>query len=190
MYNSYRINYSKYRKRPFLPNKLSFASILNLIFCELSHHSEFKCTTDSVSSHGHYVVLSGPTSVTIFVLEHWACSERDDKKTIPDCGRIPPSPAVRQIMSYWKTVCPSHRGVEAVGHELALAVRRDERNGAVVLETWQTDALMELHILQLHRLTLLPWQDAHKQKLHTRKYTKEDWEPLAPPWGNQGRHND
>lgn len=52
-------------------------------------------------------------------------------------------------------MCPTHCGVEAVGHELALAVGGDERDGAVVLEARQTDALMKLHVLQLHCLTFL-----------------------------------
>lgn len=43
-------------------------------------------------------------------------------------------------------------GVEAVGHELKLAVRRDEGDGAVILKAGQPHALVELHVLQLHRL--------------------------------------
>lgn len=31
-------------------------------------------------------------------------------------------------------VRPSYSSVESVGHELALAIRGDERNGAVILE--------------------------------------------------------
>lgn len=140
---------------------------------------EFECTTNIRSRHGHYRVLSGPTSVTIFVLERWTCLDRDDKTDLSRLWQHSSKCCCETNNELLKnSQCPSHRGVETVGHELTLAVRRDERNGAVVLEAWQTDALMELHILQLHRLTLLPWKDAHKQKLHTQKYTKEDWEPL------------
>lgn len=42
-------------------------------------------------------------------------------------------------------------GVEAVAHELELAVGRDERDGAVVLEARQANALMELNVLHLDR---------------------------------------
>lgn len=52
-------------------------------------------------------------------------------------------------------VRPTHCRVEAVGHELALAVGWDERDGAVVLEARQADTLMKLHVLQLHCLALL-----------------------------------
>lgn len=76
-------------------------------------------------------------------------------------------------------MCP-HCSVEAVGHELALAVRGDERDGTVVLKAWQTNTLMKLHILQLHCLALLSWH----------KHTHKDWELCTQPWGNQGQGND
>lgn len=40
--------------------------------------------------------------------------------------------------------------VEAVRHELELAVGGNEGDGAVVLKAGQTDALVKLHVLQLH----------------------------------------
>lgn len=40
--------------------------------------------------------------------------------------------------------------VEAIGHELELSVGRDKGDGAVVFKAGQTDALVELHILQLY----------------------------------------
>lgn len=46
----------------------------------------------------------------------------------------------------------THVCVETVGHELELAVRRDEGDGAVVLEAREPHALVELHVLQLHGL--------------------------------------
>ena len=39
-------------------------------------------------------------------------------------------------------------------HEVERAVWRDERDGAVVLKARQAHALMELHVLQIHRLVL------------------------------------
>lgn len=62
-------------------------------------------------------------------------------------------------------VCGStHCCVEAVRHELALAIRGDERDGPVVLKARQTDALMKLHVFQLHCLALLSCHNTHKQK--------------------------
>ena len=46
----------------------------------------------------------------------------------------------------------THVGVEAVGHELELAVGWDEGDGAVILKARQPHALVELHVLQLHGL--------------------------------------
>mmetsp|Transcript_8152 Transcript_8152/g.20441 ORF Transcript_8152/g.20441 Transcript_8152/m.20441 type:complete len:329 (+) Transcript_8152:596-1582(+) len=45
-----------------------------------------------------------------------------------------------------------HVRVEAVIHQLEFTVRRDERNGAVVLEAGQPDALVEPDVLHFHRL--------------------------------------
>ena len=42
----------------------------------------------------------------------------------------------------------------ASAHEVEGAVRRDEADGAVVLEPRQPYALVELHVLQIHRLVL------------------------------------
>ena len=42
--------------------------------------------------------------------------------------------------------------VQSVGHEFELSVRWNEGNGSVVFETRKSDALMELHVLQLNRL--------------------------------------
>eukprot|EP00964_Phaeocystis_antarctica_P161881 scaffold135140_cov65-Phaeocystis_antarctica.AAC.1 len=47
-----------------------------------------------------------------------------------------------------------HLRAEAIAHQLELAVGRDERDGAVILEAREADALMELDILHLHRLAL------------------------------------
>lgn len=44
--------------------------------------------------------------------------------------------------------------VKAVRHELKLSIWRDEGDGAVVLEAGETYTLVELHVLQLYRLTL------------------------------------
>lgn len=41
--------------------------------------------------------------------------------------------------------------VEPIGHELELSVRRDERDGAVVLEAREANTLVELDVLELHR---------------------------------------
>ena len=41
---------------------------------------------------------------------------------------------------------------ESVVHEVELSVRRDEGDGAVVLETREAHALVELDVLKLHRL--------------------------------------
>ena len=46
----------------------------------------------------------------------------------------------------------THVRVEAVGHELELAVGRDEGDGAVVLKAREPHALVELHVLRLHGL--------------------------------------
>ena len=44
--------------------------------------------------------------------------------------------------------------VEAVGHELELAIGRNEGDGAVVVKARQTNTLMELDVFQLDRLAL------------------------------------
>jgi hypothetical protein len=36
--------------------------------------------------------------------------------------------------------------VQAIGHQLKLAVRRDERNSAIVFKSGEPNALVELHI--------------------------------------------
>ena len=41
-----------------------------------------------------------------------------------------------------------------VGHELKLSIRRNEGDRSVVFKSGQSHALMELHILKLHALTL------------------------------------
>lgn len=46
----------------------------------------------------------------------------------------------------------THMGVEAVGHELKLAIGWDEGDGAVVLKAREPHTLVELHVLQLHGL--------------------------------------
>lgn len=53
--------------------------------------------------------------------------------------------------------------VEAIRHELELSVRRDEGDGAVVLKAGQTDALVELDILQLYRFALPTYMNKAKQ---------------------------
>ena len=50
----------------------------------------------------------------------------------------------------------THMRVEAVGHELELAVGRDEGDGAVIVKAREPHALVEFHILQFHRLVLAP----------------------------------
>lgn len=45
-------------------------------------------------------------------------------------------------------------GVESVGHKLELSVGRNEGDGSVILEARQTDTLVKLDVLQLHRFTL------------------------------------
>ena len=52
----------------------------------------------------------------------------------------------REQMTY---VC-----VEAVRHELELAIWRNEGDGSVVVEARQTNTLMELDVFQLDRLAL------------------------------------
>lgn len=49
--------------------------------------------------------------------------------------------------------------VKSVGHELELSVRRNEGDGAVVLEARQTNALVKLDVLQLNRFTLSAWME-------------------------------
>ena len=49
-------------------------------------------------------------------------------------------------------VCGAKCGPETVVHEVELAVGGDEADGAVVLEARQPHALVELDVLQLHRL--------------------------------------
>ena len=46
---------------------------------------------------------------------------------------------------------------ESVGHELEFAVGRDERDGAVVFEAAETDALVELDVLHLDGLAARGW---------------------------------
>ena len=47
--------------------------------------------------------------------------------------------------------------VQPVGHEFKFTIGWNERNGSVIVEARQPDALMELHVLQLHRLAFAPW---------------------------------
>lgn len=47
-----------------------------------------------------------------------------------------------------------HSDIETVAHEFELAIGRDEGNQTFVLEPAQTDALMELDIVELHSLVL------------------------------------
>lgn len=62
------------------------------------------------------------------------------------------------MAAWWGELAPgwkggawcTHMSVEAVGHELKLAVGRDEGDGAVVLEAGEPHALVEFHVLQLH----------------------------------------
>eukprot|EP00959_Pyramimonas_sp_CCMP1952_P434572 9099658-Pyramimonas_sp.AAC.1 len=47
-----------------------------------------------------------------------------------------------------------HLCAEAVGHEVEGAVGRDEGDGSVVLKAGEPYTLMELNVLQVHRLAL------------------------------------
>jgi len=47
-----------------------------------------------------------------------------------------------------------HVCIQSVRHKFKLAVWRNERDGTIVVEPRQTDALVELNIFQLHRLAL------------------------------------
>jgi len=62
-------------------------------------------------------------------------------------------------------------GVEPVGHQFKLTVRRNERDGAIVVKPRQTDTLMKLDVFQLHRLALTT-TSALKQHLHTHTDTR------------------
>lgn len=44
-----------------------------------------------------------------------------------------------------------HLRIQPVAHKLKLAVRRDEADGAIILESAQPDTLVEFHVLHLHR---------------------------------------
>lgn len=57
---------------------------------------------------------------------------------------------VRRIVRRFNTI--RDLCIESIRHELELSVRRNERDSAVVLEAIQAHTLMELDILQLHRL--------------------------------------
>lgn len=56
--------------------------------------------------------------------------------------------------------------VKSVRHELKLSIGRDEGDGAVILEARQTNTLVKLDVLQLHRFTLSAWIRCVKVK-HT-----------------------
>lgn len=47
-----------------------------------------------------------------------------------------------------------HLRAEPVGHELKVAIWRDEGDGAVVVKARQPHALVEFHVLQLYGLVL------------------------------------
>lgn len=49
-----------------------------------------------------------------------------------------------------------HLGAEAIGHKLKVAIRWDERDGAIIVETRESYTLVKFHILQFHRLVLAP----------------------------------
>lgn len=49
----------------------------------------------------------------------------------------------------------THVSVDAVGHEFRLSVRRDEGDGAVTLETGQTNTLVKLNVLHRYSLPLV-----------------------------------
>ena len=61
-----------------------------------------------------------------------------------------------------KTDINTHVRVEPVRHELELAVRRDEGDGAVVLKARQTDTLVKLHIFYGHSLTLVSYKNTRQ----------------------------
>ena len=48
-----------------------------------------------------------------------------------------------------------HLRVQTVGHEVELAVRRNERDRLVVVEGGQTHALVEVHVFQIDVVTVL-----------------------------------
>lgn len=68
----------------------------------------------------------------------------------------------------------THVSVDAVGHEFRLSVRRDEGDGAVTLETGQTNTLVKLNVLHRYSLPLVSWTHTHsysstsKMQLHLR----------------------
>lgn len=49
-----------------------------------------------------------------------------------------------------------HLGAQTVGHELEVAVGRDEGDSAVIVKAREPHALVEFHVLQLHGLVLAP----------------------------------
>ena len=57
--------------------------------------------------------------------------------------------------------------MEGGAHEIKSAVRRDEADGAVVLEARQTHALVELHVLEINRLVFPSSPLALEQHLST-----------------------
>lgn len=50
----------------------------------------------------------------------------------------------------------TNMSIDTVGHQLRLSIRRNEGDSPVALETRESDALMELHILHHHRLPFVP----------------------------------
>ena len=46
-------------------------------------------------------------------------------------------------------------GVQTIGHEVELAIGRNERNGFVVVEGGKTDALMEVDVFQVNVVAVL-----------------------------------
>lgn len=41
----------------------------------------------------------------------------------------------------------AHSGIKAVRHEFTLSIRRNERDGPVILEARETHTLMKFHVL-------------------------------------------
>lgn len=67
---------------------------------------------------------------------------------------------------------------ETVGysrHQVKLAIRWDKRDSSIVLEARQSDALVELYILQLHRLSFATAVGLFKHNFVVEAKSKLDW---------------
>jgi len=134
---------------------------------EMRPHQIFLPTMELFDAPDNRVALRSILHRANRRLEGWGVSvrwDRDHDLDVVRCGTLLElrlsldhvlNSTVRMRLDY--SLYPNeglHLSVQSVRHQLELAVRRDKGNGAVVLETRQPNALVELDVLHLDGLPL------------------------------------